>query len=57
MRSRSQILTPGGHSDFGPLATSVSGFTPVATLAGVSSGDVIQVILDPDDPVATVTVA
>ncbi len=24
---------------------------------GVSSGDVIQVILDPDDPVATVTVA
>ncbi len=35
----------------------VSGFTPVATLAGVSSGDVIQVILDPDDPVATVTVA
>ena len=35
----------------------VSGFTPVATLAGVSSGDVIQVILDPADPVATVTVA
>ncbi len=34
-----------------------AGYTPVAILAGVSSGDVIQVILDPDDPVTTVTVA